>query len=92
MKFAIPSSFQLAGRTWTVKRVGKRKWYGQTNSTKCTIKLSTLNKDDEEYRHTFLHELLHACSYAMAWTSFNNNEARIDGLANLLLQVLTTGE
>lgn len=92
MKLTVPSQFQLAGRTWTVKRVGKRRWYGQTHCEMCVIKLSARCKDDEELLHTFLHELVHAIAYTMGWTDLNDDEPKIDGVANLLMQALTTGE
>lgn len=92
MTISIPSSFKLGARTWTVKRVGKKKWYGQTSHNECEIRLSSRCKDDEELLHTFLHELTHAIAYAMGWTKFNDDEAKIDGFASLLMQAMTTAE
>lgn len=87
----IPKTFELAGRTWTVKRnVKSKKWFGQTQAGRCLIQLSTMNKDDEEEAHTFLHELLHAIASTMGWEKFNKDESKIDAVAGLLLQALTT--
>lgn len=91
MNFEVPSQFELAGRTWTVKRVSRRKWFGQTHCELCLIKISARCKNEEELRHTFLHELMHAIAYTMGWTEFNDDEPKIDGVASLLSQALTTG-
>lgn len=90
--FKIPDKFRLAGREWTVERVGKKRRYGQADMTKCVIRLSARCKDEEEYQHTFLHELMHVIAYAMGWSKFYTNEMRVDGVASLLLQAILTGE
>lgn len=90
---AIPKRFQLGGRTWIVKRgIKTKKWYGATEHSKCIIKLSTLNKSDEEELHTFLHELTHAIAGTMGWKKFNNDELKVDAFSSLLLQVTLTSE
>lgn len=86
----IPSEFQLGFRTWTVKHVGKRKWYGRTYPSECRIELSSLNENAEAELHTFVHELLHAVAVTMGWSKFNDNEMRIDAMAGLLIQAMTT--
>lgn len=92
-KNLIPTSFQLGGRTWTVVRnVKSKKELGSCSSATCTIKLTTLNRNDEEELHTFYHELLHAIAYTMAWGKFFVDELKIDGVAGLLAQALVTAE
>lgn len=87
----IPATFELAGRTWKVKRgVKTKKWYGRCHHSKCLIELSAYNRNPEEEAHSFLHELLHAVAVTMGWKSFNKNEAKIDAVAGLLLQAFTT--
>jgi hypothetical protein len=88
----IPRTFELAGRTWRVKRVGKRSWYGRTNAAECVIHISSKSKDAEEELHTFLHELMHAIAWAMGWDKMFRDETRIDALSSLLLQVLETSK
>lgn len=92
MKLTIPSTFELAGRTWTVKRVGKKKWYGRTRGGNCLIELSTKSKDDEELMHTFLHELLHAILYTQGDDKLFYDEFFVDSSASLLMQALTTAK
>lgn len=89
---SIPKTFQLGGRTWKVKRVGKRKWYGSTHSHSCTIELSSLCNTKEIEQHTFLHEVMHAVAITMGWSKFNDDEDKVDAMASLLLQVLTTSK
>ncbi len=85
----IPSRFELGGRTWHVERgVKGKRWYGHCSSTKCLIRLSTKNKTRREELHTFLHELLHAVKFTMGHK--RHNEVKIDAMASLLLQALTT--
>lgn len=89
MNFQIPKTFRLGGRTWKVKRnCRSKKWFGRCKYNQCLIELSTLNRSPEEELHTFLHELMHAIAHAMAWIKFEEDEAKIDGVASLLLQVL----
>jgi hypothetical protein len=65
---------------------------GDCDSARCKIRLSSKNASDEETLHTFMHELVHACYFTLGWTRANKNEARVDALASLLLQALTTME
>lgn len=91
----IPKTFQLGGRTWTVRRgvkCGKKKWYGKCYGSECRIDISDHNKDPEEELHTFMHELLHAIAQIMCWDEFNEDEGKIDAVASLLLQVMTTAD
>lgn len=87
----IPKTFRLGGRTWHVKRgVKMRKSLGKCHPFHCLIEISSNCRDKEEEKHTFLHELMHAIAYTMAWEKLFNDEEGIDGIASLLLQVLTT--
>ena len=92
MQVSIPKTFKLGGRTWRVKRVGKRKWYGKTDPNICVIELSASCTHDELEQQTFLHELLHAVAITMGWSRLNNDEDKIDAVAGLLLQALTTAK
>jgi hypothetical protein len=84
----IPKKFKLGSRTWKVIIVGKRKWYGSCSVTKCTIKLSSLNKTNEEAWHTFCHELMHAISGTIGFERLNKDEDKIDAMGNMLAQAL----
>lgn len=75
-----------------MKHVGRRKWFGRTNSGTCVIELSSRCKDDEEYLHTFLHELNHAIFWAMSKEKLWSDESLVDGHAGLLLQALVTAK
>jgi hypothetical protein len=88
----IPSRFKLGGRTWRVIYVDKRKWFGSTSGTKCTIKLSTRCKTPEDYEHTFCHELVHAMCFTLGYSVLNDDEEHVDALGGLLLQALNTME
>lgn len=72
--------------------VKSKKEFGSCDSATCTIVLTNRNRSDEEELHTFLHELMHAITYTMGWKRLFKDEMRIDSLAALLLQVLTTAE
>lgn len=87
----IPKRFMLGGREWTVKRGVKMKnLYGSCSGSRCEIKLSTKNQTRTEELHTFCHELLHAICYTMGWKRLNKNESKIDAMASLLLQAITS--
>jgi hypothetical protein len=63
-----------------------------TEPATCTIKLSARCQDEEEYLHTFLHELNHAIYFTMGNEERYKDEYLIDGHAALLLQALVTAE
>ena len=69
-----------------------KKELGSCDSATCTIVLTTRNRNDEELAHSFLHELMHAVAYTMAWEKFYEDEMKVDGVAGLLLQALSTAE
>lgn len=87
----IPTTLQIANRTWTVRRKKLRKAYGTTNFGRATITLDSA-LTGELLDHTFLHELLHATSGAMGWSAVNDDEDRLDALAGLLVQAFNTSE
>lgn len=83
----LPSEFQVANLTWRVRFKRLKHERGKANFRNRTITLDVLLKDDEEMMlQTFLHELLHVCSFSMGWDKVNNDEPRIDALAGLLAQ------
>ena len=90
---SIPSSFKLAGRTWTVEFVDcidrKKKILGQTDSDTCVIQI---RKDlhGEVKEHTFYHELCHAFCFTLGLDALNDDEGKIDALASVLYQYLKT--
>lgn len=92
-----PESFQLGGRTWTVKMKSRMSApdkdekivYGETHHAECEIWISDKLEGEELY-HTFLHELNHAIAGTMGWAEFDNDEGKIDAHAGLLLQFLRT--
>jgi hypothetical protein len=87
----IPRRFQLANRTWRVEYKNLRKEIGRTSFHKAVIYLDkSLRRNPEVLYHTFIHELLHATSGTMGWKRVNNDEDRIDVLAAMLAQALTT--
>lgn len=85
----IPRTFQLGGRTWTVKRNVRMKDYGDCSGSKCLIRLSRKNKDDEEELHTFCHELGHAIEFTLGWKL---SHRKIDAIGGLLAQYMTTAD
>ncbi|OGT57377.1 MAG: hypothetical protein A3E01_07050 [Gammaproteobacteria bacterium RIFCSPHIGHO2_12_FULL_63_22] len=87
-----PDQFKLGGRTWTTELVHRRgQWAGTCTPSHCRIRLNLrCIESDEEMRHTFIHELLHAVAATMGWKSFYRNEGKIDALACLLTQFEAT--
>lgn len=93
MKLTIPKTFELAGRTWKVRRVKRIKdAYGKCRASRCIIELSDECSDGPELMHTFLHELLHAVAYTRGDKKGFFDEYRIDSTSALLLQALTTAK
>lgn len=85
----IPKKFKLGSRTWTVHRGVRMSDLGDCDGQRCVIRLSRKNKDAEEELHTFCHELVHAFEFALGWELKHN---KLDALANMLAQYLTTAE
>jgi len=91
----IPKRFKLANRTWHVVFRKRMKDYGETLADDATIKLNVKLREpgrEELLLHTWLHELLHAASGTMGWNEVNDDEDRIDVLAGMLAQAMTTAE
>jgi Zn-dependent peptidase ImmA (M78 family) len=92
MTFIPPNKFKLGSRTWKVERVERRgRWVGKCSADRCRIRLNMRRiKSNEELRHTFFHELMHAICATMGWTRLDNDEDKIDAIGNLLAQVEQT--
>jgi hypothetical protein len=90
MGLKIPRRFKLAGRTWTVKRRKyKKRWLGQTDGARCTIKLNLAhNHSAAELEHTFCHELMHAIGFTIGSNKLINDEQFVDAVGGLLAQAL----
>jgi len=89
----IPTSFQLAGRTWVVEQHelidGNPDLYGDCDGSECVIRLKT-GVRPEVLQHTFYHELTHAICFSLGWEDMNEDEGKVDALANVMLQFLKT--
>lgn len=81
----------MANRTWRVKFQSLKKCYGKTYPDRALIKVAQ-ELDSEMILQTFLHELLHAAAGTIGWTELNEDEAKIDALAAMLAQAITTAE
>jgi hypothetical protein len=89
----IPVTFKLANRRWHVRFKRMRKAHGKCSFDKARITLDPRLLDTPAVlRHTFIHELLHATSWAMGWDAVNRDEDRIDALAGMLAQAFDTME
>lgn len=92
----IPASVNLLGHTITVKqnskKVEREKDFGQASFTKLTIKLAGnvggKPTPQSHLEHTFFHELVHQCLWAMQETELNENEQFVDVMGGLLHQAL----
>ncbi len=86
----IPSSFQLGGITWKVKRVKRLKGkYGDCDLAKTTIRI--LDTIDEKLKEqTFCHELVHAILFSMG--KADHDEEFTDAFGFMLHQFLNTQE
>jgi Zn-dependent peptidase ImmA (M78 family) len=85
-------SFKLGSRTWKVELVQKRgQWLGKCSASRCRIRLNLKRiRNNEELRHTFFHELMHAICATMGWERLDSDEDKIDAIGNLLSQVEAT--
>ncbi len=86
----IPNEFKLGGRDWTVEVHdlidGEPDLYGDCDGFECVIRLKKGKMD--AMQHTFYHEFVHAMCYTLGWKKFNEDEAKVDTLAGLVLQFL----
>ena len=89
----VPKTFQCGCRTWRVKFKKRLKHndLGRCNHNKAMIYLrEDLKRDPELLLHTFMHELLHATAGSMAWRRVDDDEHRLDALAGLIAQAIST--
>lgn len=89
----VPKTFKCGCRTWRVKYKRRLKGndLGHCDDSEAIITLKkSLKREPSLLLHTFLHELLHATSTASGWRRVDKNEYRLDALAGLLAQALTT--
>lgn len=89
---AIPTSFELGGREWTVKFAptipGENdRTYGLCDSHEAVIFIKEGMSPDAT-QHTFYHELCHAFCFTLGWDKLNGDEDKIDALGGLLYQFL----
>lgn len=97
MKLVIPSTFKLAGHTYTVKLqkdlLTTDNEFGSLNEV---THVMTLQPPDpvpqSRVESTFFHELLHAIFYELGESELDKNERLIDSIANLLYQALSTSD
>lgn len=98
MKFKIPTTFELGGRTIIVKDVKKcmgcdENVDGQAIYAKGIIELKDTMKSCKEYREfVFFHELVHHIFNHLAYDKLAKNESLVDGFADSLQQVIKTME
>lgn len=90
----IPSTFQLMGKTYTVKVIPKDQWsdaevWGDFNPATNEIRVVKLGDDATE--QTFYHELMHAILTAMNH-KLNRDETFVDLVSGLLHQALKTSK
>ena len=88
----IPSTFELGGFTWHVRRVKRLKGaWGDTNVAKREIRiLDTLDQQVKE--QTFCHELMHAIEVALGVNPDDHDEQKIDARAMYLHQFLKSAK
>jgi hypothetical protein len=90
--FQPPDSFKLGSRTWKVELVQKRgQWLGKCSPHRCRIRLNLKRiQNNEELRHTFFHELMHAVAATMGNEKLYMDEVVVDAIGNLLAQFEAT--
>ena len=85
---SLPKKFELGGVSWTVKEVEYLPGLmGACDPTTATI-LILKSLPPETKEHTFYHEAVHACMYAMGKTV--HDEEFVDGIATFLHQLHVT--
>lgn len=97
-RVAIPSTFELAGRDWTVELVSAsviNKLGGQQGILGLCIQheakiLLRKSLKRQEMEHVFTHELSHAIAGTLGWEDLNNDEGKIDALGGMVHQYLKT--
>jgi hypothetical protein len=90
---AIPTRFRLGGRTWEVKLRDvvddDVECLGLCDPDDAIIYLKSGLKH-ELLQHSFYHELSHAICFTLGWDELNEDEGKIDALAGMLYQYLST--
>ena len=91
---AIPSSFQLAGHTVTVRMVAEKDWtddevVGYWNSQNLTITVPAWFNESRT-QQIFCHELVHSILHSMCEEKLNGNEKFVDLFGSFLHQVWTS--
>jgi hypothetical protein len=91
LKYEIPTSFQLAGHRWKVRRVKTSGLYGDcdtnTHTIRVSIELDGKPTTAEQQYATFLHEFIHAALHTLG---IEDNEQLAAGLEQMLLQMTKT--
>jgi hypothetical protein len=88
VRFSVPSSFKLAGMTWTVIQVPGLDNLGETHRDALKIELRE-ELTPAIKKQTFLHELLHAIWFTMG-DEEGGEEKDVEAFAQLLYQALST--
>jgi len=91
MKYAIPTSFQLAGHRWRVRLVKLQGIYGDCDCDKHVIRIAshvdgTPTKDEQRFA-TFLHEFVHAALHTLG---MDDSEQLAAGLEQMYFQLHKT--
>ena len=91
---AIPVSFKLANRTWTVELVAEIDGSKEDTLGCCelhTATVSILNSlTKEQMEDVFFHEFIHAMKGTLGWVDDEENHGECDALGSLIHQMLQT--
>lgn len=96
----IPKSFQVAGKTYTVKfsteQLSDRQLVGLCDYATCEVFLSKTDHGSiqvkEDIEQIFLHEIWHVIWDALGELKMKKNEQKADAFCSLLHQVLNSGK
>lgn len=90
---AIPARFRLGGRTWEIKQPevvdNDPDCLGLCDPDDAIIYLKAGMKPELQ-QISFYHELGHAICFTLGWDELNEDEGKIDALAGMLYQYLST--
>lgn len=93
----IPKEIKIGGHIYKVVYpytfTERQDAIGQCNNEILEIRISEMDQGghkipDSSIMVTFIHEVLHAIDYRTGHCVFENDENAIDGIANMLFQVL----
>ena len=96
LKMKIPGSFQLLGKSYSVRIIPEREWtesetWGVCSPEKRQIIIKGgLSRETTE--HVYLHEVTHAILDAMGRDRLYADESFVDLLSGLFHQALTSGK